>query len=248
MNSAITHILRRTAALCGLISILAVAACGQRAEKTKAATKEAPAVVRPAKGARWRDVPEKVDAGAKYLFYLHGIIVENEGIRPTSPDHGVYEYEQILNTFVERGFVVISEARPKGTDPREYASKVVGQIKRLLDAGVPPRNITAVGASRGGGIAMFASTMLKNRDVNFVILAACGDFSIYRDNKVDLWGNVLSIYDFKESRGVGSCQKFVDSSTGVNRHKEIVVKLGLGHGLLYRPLPEWVDPVIEWAK
>lgn len=22
---------------------------------------------------------------------------------------------------------------------------------------------------------------------------------------------------------------------------------GLAHGFLYRPLPEWVDPVVEWA-
>ncbi|HEX8457513.1 MAG TPA: alpha/beta hydrolase [Pyrinomonadaceae bacterium] len=248
MNYGITHILRRSAALCGLVSLLAVVACGQRAEKPKTAATDAPAVVRAPKGARWRDVPEQVKRDAKYLFYLHGIIVENEGVRPTSPDYGVYEYERILDTFVERGFEVISEARPKGTDPHAYASKLVGQIKRLLDAGVPPRNITVVGASRGGGIVMFASTMLKNREVNFVILASCGDFSIYRDNKVDLWGNILSIYDFKERTGVGSCRRFVESSTGVNRHKEIVVQLGLGHGLLYRPLPEWVDPTVEWAK
>ncbi len=41
------------------------------------------------------DVPQKVDARARYLFYLHGKIVEQDR-RPTSPQYGVYEYDQIL--------------------------------------------------------------------------------------------------------------------------------------------------------
>lgn len=200
-----------------------------------------------AHGALWRDVSDKIDVRAMYLFYLHGIIVENEGVRPTSPQYGVYEYEEILKRFVGKGFIVISERRPRGTDPHQYARKVLGQINRLLKAGVPPQHITVVGASRGGGIAIFTSTLLKNRDVNFVILAACGDFSVYRDTKVDLWGNILSIYDSKESTGVGTCQRFFDNSTGVNKRKEIVVELGLGHGLLYRPYKEWVEPTTQWA-
>ena len=194
-----------------------------------------------------KDVPRQIDRQAKHLFYLHGFIVENEGIRPTSPRHGVYEYEQIVRTLANRGFVVISEARPKGTNPEVYATQVVTQIQILLEAGVPPHNITVVGASRGGAIAAITSTLLKNRDVNFVIMAACGNSTIYRNFKVDLWGNVLSIYDYKDD-GVTTCRPFLDKSTGVNRRREIVLKLGLGHGILYRPLPEWVEPVVEWTR
>jgi len=40
-------------------------------------------------------VPQKVDTKARYLFYLHGYIVEAGNTRPTSPKFGVYEYEQI---------------------------------------------------------------------------------------------------------------------------------------------------------
>jgi hypothetical protein len=29
--------------------------------------------------------------------------------------------------------------------------------------------------------------------------------------------------------------------------REIVLDTGLSHGFLYRPLPEWVGPVVEWA-
>jgi hypothetical protein len=29
--------------------------------------------------------------------------------------------------------------------------------------------------------------------------------------------------------------------------KEIVINVGGGHGAFYRPRPEWIDPVVEWA-
>ena len=199
-------------------------------------------------GAIWKDVSGKIDPKAKYLFYFHGRIIENQGTRPTDPRYGVYEYQEILDTFKNKGFVVVSEARPKGTDNVAYAHKMVDQINTLIKAGVPPRNITVVGASKGGGIAIFTSTFLKNRDVNFVIMASCGDYDDYKTTVPDFWGNILSIYDYKDDTGAGTCQNFFDHSTGINRHDEIVVKLGLGHGILYKPLKEWVDPVVAWAN
>lgn len=247
MNINSTRMLRRLIALFSLAVAMTVAACGQQAV-APSSSKSVALQADGAQGALWRDVPERIDTRAKYLFYLHGAIVENEGIRPVSPEYGVYEYEQILQTFVSRGFIVISERRPRGTDARQYAVKVVGQVNRLLKAGVPGERITIVGASRGGSITILVSTMLKNRDVNFVILASCGNSSVYRDTKVDLWGNILSIYDFKDTTGAGTCQKFFESSTGLKRQKEIVVQLGLGHGLLYRPLKEWVEPTVSWAN
>jgi len=199
-------------------------------------------------GTIWKDVSGKIDPKAKYLFYFHGRIIENQGPRPTDPRYGIYEYQEILDTFKNKGFIVISEARPQGTDNVAYAHKMVDQINILIKAGVPPQNITVVGASKGGGIAIFTSTFLKNRDVNFVIMAACGDYDDYKTTVPDFWGNILSIYDYKDDTGAGTCQKFFDHSTGITRHDEIVVKLGLGHGILYKPLKEWVDPVVEWAN
>jgi hypothetical protein len=29
--------------------------------------------------------------------------------------------------------------------------------------------------------------------------------------------------------------------------RELVLETGLRHGFLYRPLPEWVEPVVEWS-
>jgi hypothetical protein len=193
-----------------------------------------------------KDVPGDIDVKGRYLFYLHGLIVENEGVRPTNPKFGVYEYEEILETFKNRGFIVISEPRPKGTDPEQYAAKVVEQIKSLLKAGVPAQHIIVVGASRGGGIAVITSTRLKNREVRFAILAACGDWDVYKKVGVDLWGAILSVYDVKDDMA-GTCSGFFKKSTGISEKKEVVLKLGLGHGILYRPLKEWVDLVTEWA-
>lgn len=247
MNPTSAQILRYLTALCSLLSMLTVAACGQQTASSKSVISAASSTTN-AQGALWNNVSENVDVGAKYLFYLHGAIVENEGMRPVSPEYGVYEYEKIIDTFANKGFIVISEVRPRGTDAQQYAAKVVGQINRLRIAGVPPQKITVVGASRGGAIAMLASTLLKNRDVNFVVLASCGNSSVYRNTKVDLWGNILSIYDFKDITGAGTCQRVFGKSMGMNRHKEIKLRLGLGHGILYRPMREWVDPTVDWAN
>ena len=193
-----------------------------------------------------KPLPEKIDPAARYLFYLHGRIIENEGIRPTDPKYGTYEYEEILKTFERKGFIVASEARPKDTDGPAYAAKLVSELQALLKAGVPPDHITVVGASKGAVIAMLASTALKNPDVNFVIMANCNDW-LARTHKIDLHGNVLSIYDVNDEFG-GTCQPFFDKATGLNRRKEVELKIGTGHAILYQPLKKWVDLVEQWAK
>lgn len=180
------------------------------------------------------------------MFFLHGKIVEDEGLRPTSPKYGVYEYEKMLEAFKSKGFSVISEARPKDTDPQQYAAKVVGQIQTLLRAGVLPQHVTVVGASKGAVITMLVSTALKNRNVNYVLMDNCND-AIYERFDVDLWGNVLSIYDVNDEFGQ-SCQKFFAKAKGLNRHKEIELKIGTGHAILYQPLKEWVEPAVSWAS
>lgn len=193
-----------------------------------------------------KGVPDKIDKKATYLFYLHGRIVEIKGIRPTSEKYGVYEYEKILEALKNKGFIVISEARERGTSVGQYAGKVVSQVKALLDAGVPAGSITVVGASKGAFIAMTASSMFPNKEINYVILAGCSD-AIYHRFDIALNGNVLSIYD-KGDTLVGSCGKFIDNSAGVTKFKEIELEIGTGHGIIYQPLKEWIDPVVDWAK
>lgn len=193
------------------------------------------------------DVPENVDVNAKYIFYLHGKIVEEQGENAVSPEFGAYEYRKILDALAARGFTVISEARPKNTDAVEYAAKVEKQINKLIERGVKPANITVVGGSKGGVITHRISSDLKDKNLNFVLLAACGKGYLAQE-KPDLYGRVLSIYDYKDNKGAQSCAEFFKASNNITESKEIELKLGAGHGIIYHPLPEWLDPTIEWAN
>lgn len=195
--------------------------------------------------------PDSINPAAKYLFYLHGRIIEDQGIHAVSPDFGEYQYEAILDKFANHGFAVISEQRPKNTDGTKYAGRIVGQVKALLEAGVPAANITVVGASKGAGIAIEVSHFLENEEVNFVIMAICHPDNVaeFMQNGTSLYGNVLSIYDFAETDYAGSCKELFEFSEGrgLARHDELVLRVGTGHGILYQPLDEWILPAVQWA-
>lgn len=66
-------------------------------------------------------------------------------------------------------------------------------------------------------------------------------------NGIDLPGRVLSIRDRSDTALSGSCARAFDASPDPVESKEIVVDPGVGHGLVYRPYPEWVEPVAKWA-
>jgi hypothetical protein len=194
---------------------------------------------------------ESVDSVKHYLLYLHGKIIEDQGIPAISPDHGEYEYKASLEKLSSYGFVVISEQRAKNTDSMEYAKRASEQITTLLDSGVPAKNITVIGASKGGGIAILISHMLENKDLNFVIMSICSPANIndLEQNKVSLYGNVLSIYDSSDDLA-GSCQDLFSFSKGkgLSKHNEIVLNIGTGHGILFKPLDEWIVPAVKWAE
>lgn len=199
----------------------------------------------------FQSVPDKIDSAQKFLFYLHGKIIEDQGIHAVSEKFGAYEYENILKALANEGFVVVSEARPKDTIPRDYAKKIVSQIHELMNKNVPPKNITVVGASKGAGITVLISHLLKNKGVNFVIMAICNEQMLKSWEKDDivLRGNVLSIYDEKDDLA-GSCSKYFDfcQGRGLKNYKEIKLKIGTGHGILYKPLKEWIQPIVEWSQ
>lgn len=191
-----------------------------------------------------------IDASAQYLFYLHGKIIEDQGLPAVSPDYGAYEYEAIIETLQSHGFVVRSEQRAKDTDVQGYAVKIAGQVKELLDAGVPAEKITIVGASKGAGIAIYVSHLLKNNQVNYVLLAICHPDVVSEliQDGISLSGNVLSIYDGIDEYA-GSCEDLFAFSEGkeLSSHAELVLDVGTGHGALYQPLDEWVLPAVSWA-
>jgi pimeloyl-ACP methyl ester carboxylesterase len=199
-----------------------------------------------------RTASSAVDPGAKYVIYLHGrILQERQERRPRNSRFGTYEYDQILSAFRERGFLVTSELRPADTGVEDYSKKVARDVQRLVNAGVPARRITVVGASMGGVIALAAAGRMHQANVNLAILASCspGTLAYLRHRGLGLSGHVLS---FRESSDelAGSCRGLVDlpASEKLSLDDEIVLHTGLGHGFLYRPMPEWMAPLVAWAS
>ncbi|MEW6368974.1 MAG: alpha/beta hydrolase [Acidobacteriota bacterium] len=196
-------------------------------------------------------VPAKVDPKARYLFYLHGRIVQDQqNARPRHERFGYYEYEKILRAFADRGFTVISEIRARDATVDAYARKVADQVRTLIRAGVPSHRITVLGASMGGAMALFASGYLQSPGVNFVILAGCSQsvFASLDQQGLRVSGNVLSVTE-NSDESVEPCEGFLKArpSKTIGSTRSIRLTTGLAHGFLYRPLSEWVNPVIAWA-
>jgi hypothetical protein len=188
-----------------------------------------------------------VKPGEKYIFYLHGAIIESQGINAVSPYWGRYEYKAILDTLRSYGFNVISEARPQNTDKLEYAGKVAKEIGALLASGVSPENIVVVGASAGGSIAVDISIRVKNSKIKYAVLGVCRwtNWKVYlRENK--LCGNFLSIYESSDS--YESCEGYFKAQDCMSGYKEIKLNMNNGHGFLYKPYREWVHPLVKWIN
>ncbi len=190
--------------------------------------------------------PGNPDSTKHYLFYLHGLIIEEAGIRPKSEEHGYYEYQLILEELAKEGFIVISEAREKGTQVMAYAENIASQIKALLANGVSPGNIIIIGASKGGIISAYVSNMLREKAINYVFLAGLFEKCL-TDENLKLCGNVLSIHDRSDKLSITPAPYFLRSE-GLGQFAEIVLTLDVGHGLIYRPYREWIDPILQWLK
>lgn len=201
------------------------------------------------------EVMKSVDTKAKYLFYLHGAIVETQGKGASSPRYGDYRYDSIVEHFEDRGLVVIEEVRPK-VNPVKYASKIVTQVRQLMAAGVPPRNITVSGFSKGGYITLLVASSLNNADVGYAIMAGCGkgkfarSFDLFLEKKrgARLRGRIFSIYATSDL-DAGSCRPAIEQANGIGlTFREHHLRNSRGHGVFYQPRPEWVDPVAIFAK
>jgi hypothetical protein len=168
----------------------------------------------------------------RYVIYLHGRIVqEQQNARPRSAEYGYYELEEILQAFRDRGFMVT-------------------QVRRLLAAHVPAGHITVVGASMGASIALLAATRLQNPDVRFGILGACLSESVRSlaaEQGIGPGGRLLAIREGSDELS-NPCPAWKGDPKAPNlMAREIVLNTGLRHGFLYRPLPEWLNPIADWV-
>ncbi|MDQ3280945.1 MAG: hypothetical protein M3Q69_06000 [Acidobacteriota bacterium] len=124
-----------------------------------------------------------------------------------------------------------STQREKDADRSKSADELVAQVRRLLDDGVPPSQITIVGASKGAVITMIASTRLQNRDVGYVIL---GNNDWVLDNiEPRLSGRVLSIYEETDEFGHTCGPIFARGSSALEEHEEIALHLSINRVALH---------------
>ena len=190
--------------------------------------------------------PTPAPTEMRHLIYLHGRIIQVEqSRRPVSPQFGPYELDRILDAFRARGFEVHSEVRPASATVSASADRVVEQVRGLLASGVRPEAITVVGASMGASIALRASARLQNPTVRFALLGAClapNLREVESEEGRPPSGRVLAIREASDEID-GACPAWPADSA----RREIVLETGLGHGFLYRPLSEWVDPLVAWA-
>ncbi|MCR4377951.1 MAG: alpha/beta hydrolase [Rhodospirillales bacterium] len=200
-----------------------------------------------------QEPPRVPDPAAYYLFHMHGSWLEDHAENEANRAYGIYRYGDTLKAFEEQGFVVISEKRSGPVKNRQYVSKLAQQVHALLSAGVPPGHITVSGFSKGGAMTLEAGAALRNPEIKFVVLSGCGigNFSKgYRQflerGASKMQGRFLSIYDYRDTDG-GTCAAAFDKA-GLSDTQEIVLQQGSGHGVFYKPLAEWINPLTAWAK
>lgn len=205
-------------------------------------------------GAPFEEVLKEATPGKKYFFYIHGETMEKQGKGAVSPRYGTYLYDEIIEHYEDRGLVVISEVRGK-TNASQYSAAIVKQIRLLKGKGVPARDITVAGFSKGGHIALLVSSSLGDPQVGYVLMAGCGHNAkafeyeqfLKRKRGSRIQGRILSIYASSDFEA-GTCRKAFEQASGQGtQFRETRLRSNKGHGLFFQPRPEWVVPTARFA-
>lgn len=184
----------------------------------------------------------------RYLFFLHNRFLEDHELHELHPEFGRTEYIEIITRFEESGLNVISEIRNENVNAREYALGIVNQIDSLVSNGTKSTNITIVGTSKGGYIAQYVSTLANNPELNFVFVASFMESDIENIPEINYCGNILTIFEITDPFGVSAIARKDNSTCEIEHFKEVEINTGLGHGFLFKPMNEWIEPTIMWAN
>ncbi|MFC4209726.1 hypothetical protein ACFOWA_00950 [Pedobacter lithocola] len=114
--------------------------------------------------------------------------------------------------------------------------------------GIKANHITVVGISKGGYIAQMTSTLLANPKVNFVFIGSYQNQDLLNLPQINFCGNILNIYERSDEFGVSAIKRKETSNLKVTRFKEIELNTGMRHGFIFRPLKEWIIPVVNWGR
>jgi predicted esterase len=146
---------------------------------------------------------------------------------------------------------VISEVRGD-TDPNSYALDLKKQIDHLLAKGVPAKNITVSGFSKGAVIALATASVMNNPEISYILLAGCSDYlndkcEVAADKAV---GRILAIYDSEDDK-FGSCSGTISTDNGTVL-EETELDSGKGHKVFRIPkekfIEQWRDPLLGWIQ
>lgn len=188
-------------------------------------------------------IPSSPDASEKYVFYLHGSAEESDGDSE--------KYQAAVEAISDNVDNVISEIRGN-TDPNSYAEKIKKQVNTLISKGVPAKNITISGFSKGSIIALATAGTINNPNINYVLLAGCSEDlnEKYNVNASKAVGRILSIYDSGDEK-FESCEGTIKPSKKV-KFEETDLDSGKGHKIFRIPkekfIEQWRDPLIEWVN
>lgn len=189
------------------------------------------------------NIPSSPDASEKYVFYLHGSAEESDGDNE--------KYQAAVDAISDNVDNVISEVRGD-TDPSSYAEKIKQQVNTLISKGVPAKNITISGFSKGSIIALAAAGAINNPNINYVFLAGCSEDlnEKYNIDASKAAGRILSIHDSGDEK-FESCEGTIKPSAKV-KFEETDLDSGKGHKIFRIPkdkfIEQWRDPMIEWIN
>lgn len=184
----------------------------------------------------------------RFIFFFHNRFLEEHELNDLHREFGRTEYLEIIDVFEKSGFEVISEKRNGNVNAWDYATGVIAQIDSLIKTGIPPRKITVVGTSKGGYIAQYVSTLANNPNLNFVFIASYRNSDIENIPEINFCGNILTIYERSDPFGVSAVERKENSTCEIEHFKEIELNTGMGHGFLFKPLKDWMEPTIKWAN
>jgi len=184
----------------------------------------------------------------RFVFFLHNRFLETHELEESHPEFGRTAYREIVSEFEKNELKVISEKRNGNVNAREYAQGVVNQIDSLISTGVKPNKITVVGTSKGGYIAQYVSTLANNPELNFVFIASFRANDLQNIPEINYCGNILTIFEKSDSFGVSAIERKQNSTCEIENYKEIELNTGMGHGFLFKPLKEWIEPTVKWAN
>ena len=180
------------------------------------------------------------------VIYLHGKIIEQQGIQAVSPEFGPYQFEAIIDSLKATPAVVYAEVRSRNTEFEAFGDKVVRQIDSLVQAGVAANNITVLGASKGAVMAMYISDKSPH-PINYILLGANND-DIEDHYNWQLHGRVLAFYEQSDSLAGKAYDIWKERPPELISFQQIKLHTGFGHGkngsemLIITGAPHWLWP------